>query len=74
MLVDPKALSLGFSLESFQKKRHDAFPANALVLQFAHTLLMHPVKTGGALYPWALLNPLTLLVCDSFGQPAHLGG
>jgi hypothetical protein len=31
-----------------------------------------PLKTGDALYPWALLNPLTLLVCDSFDQPAHL--
>jgi hypothetical protein len=35
MLVNPKALSLGFSLESFQKKRRDAFPANALMLQLA---------------------------------------
>ena len=35
MLVNPKALSLGFSLESFQKKRRDAFPVNALMLQLA---------------------------------------
>ena len=35
MLVNLKALSLGFSLESFQKKRRNAFPANALMLQLA---------------------------------------
>src|SRR5215204_90763 len=35
MLVNPKALSLGFSLESLQKRRGDAFRANALRLERA---------------------------------------
>jgi hypothetical protein len=43
LLVDPQALSLGFSLESIQQKRRDAFPVNALVLQLAQALLKYPV-------------------------------